>query len=100
MRKALCLCLAALVAVLASCGSSQEQAVRHLVIAELIQREGVPETRVQIVEVRFDGDQRATVQARILDPSRGGEPHKILTCAVENKNGRWAIVKVSELPGR
>jgi hypothetical protein len=70
------------------------------VIAELIQREGVPETRVQIVEVRFDGDQRATVQARILDPSRGGEPHKTLTCAVENKNGRWAIVKVSELPGR
>ena len=97
MRKRLFLCLAALA--LAGCWSSSEEAVRHLVIAELIQREGVPETRVQIVEVRFDGDQRATVQARILDPSRGGEPHKVLTCAVEKKNGRWAIVKVSELPG-
>jgi len=95
-------CLAAILfmAAFASCGSSREDAVRHLVIAECIQRENVPETRIQIVQVRFEGAQQATVQARILDPSRGGEPHKILTVTVENKDGRWAVEKVSELPGR
>ena len=66
MRKNLSLCLA--LVTLAGCGNSNEDAVRHLVIAEVIQRESVPETRVQVVEVRFNGEDYATVRVRILDP--------------------------------
>lgn len=82
--------------ILASCGDPNDEAIRHLVIAELIQQEKVPESQVQIVSVRFSAEDKATVDATIRDlATKGSAPAKQMTCLVERQAGRWRVTNTS-----
>jgi hypothetical protein len=55
-----------LVAGLSACGPSNAEAIRHVVLAELIERQKVPESHIDIASINFRGENEATVEARIL----------------------------------
>ena len=84
VRIAICVTLALL---LVSCAGNDEQAVRHLVLAELIQREKLPESHVEIRSVRFLSANRAIVDARVMREEGRAAGWHTLHCSVERDSG-------------
>jgi hypothetical protein len=96
-KRALPLVLSILmVLTLVSCAGNQEQAVRHLVLAELIQREDLPENQIQIQAVHFVSGREAVVDAKVLGHGGRFDGWHKLRCTVELDSGRWSIMKVSQ----
>ncbi len=86
-----------LVLALASCASNEEQAIRHLVTAELIQRHRVPESHIDILSVSFRNPAQATVLVRVFPQgSRTGSPHSY-QCELTRNSGRWSLAAISEI---
>ena len=81
---------------LASCGDPNSEVIRHLVIAELIQSERVPESQVEIVSIAYPDKNSASVQANILDlATKGSTPSERISCRLERREGRWRVTGVS-----
>ena len=82
---------------LASCASNEEQAIRHIVTAELIQRHQVPETHIDIVSVSFRNPAQATVLARVFPQGgRIGSPQEY-QCELTRDSARWSLVSIAEV---
>lgn len=66
------------------------QVLRHLVTAELIEREQVTESHVLIEEIRIE-DQRAVV--RVTVRGRGGRMGRVESyrCEFRREAGRWVL---------
>jgi hypothetical protein len=80
---------------IAACSKPETDAVRHLVIAELIQRERVPESTIVIISIRFPAPDIATVEANILTiPAKSVDPTRRLVCQLQKENGRWKLDSV------
>ena len=76
-----------------SCTGTEEQAVRHVVLAELIQREHQPQGAIEIQSVDFISQDRTVVLAKVLArQGRASGWHK-LRCTVERDAGRWVFRK-------
>lgn len=82
---------------LAACSGIDEQAARHLVIAELIERQRVPESYIVIEDVRTENGQRARVKAKVLGPGEGraGHWHRYV-CLLERDGRRWVIRQIAQ----
>lgn len=94
MVRGVCFGLLLLVCAMASCTRVEEQAIRHLVISELIQREHVPEGHIEINEVRFVSARHVIVEAKIL-PQEGRSGTKgSMHCKVERIGQRWKVTEV------
>lgn len=79
---------------LVSCAGEREQTIRHVVVAELIQREHVAEDRIEIKSIQFTSPEGANVEATILgEGSRGGEG-RIVHCRLKRASQRWTIQSV------
>jgi len=89
-----CYGLLLLVCTLASCARVEEQAIRHLVISELIQREHVPEGHIEINEVRFVSARQVIVEAKILPQEGRSGTKRGVHCKVEWIGQRWKITEV------
>lgn len=88
--------LAAFALALVSCSSLDEQAVRHLAIAELIERQKIPEDRIEIKSVQLLSTHEAVAEAAVsAEPSRGG-PRRILRCILKKEGNRWIVLKVED----
>ena len=82
---------------LASCASNEEQAIRHIVTAELIQRHQVPESHIDIVSVSSRTPAQATVLARVFPQGgRTGSPREY-QCELTRDAGRWSLASVTEV---
>jgi len=80
-----------------SCGNRDSEAVRHIVTAELIQREGIPDSQISVVSVHFPSDGTATVEAIILQSAtKAATPERKVQCRLERKEGRWNLVSVDD----
>jgi hypothetical protein len=81
--------------VLISCSGANEQAIRHLVTAELIEREQLPESHIDIRSIRFVPEHKAEVMAKMLERGGRSGAWRTLRCDVERIAGRWAVRQVS-----
>lgn len=79
---------------LASCAHSDEQAIRHLVISELMQREKLPESHIEIETVRLLSAQEAIVVARILPFEGRAGTKRTLRCRLQRSGGHWTVEQV------
>jgi hypothetical protein len=80
-----------------SCGNRDSEAVRYIVLAELIQREGVTDNQIRVGSVRFPSDDAATVEATILQSAtKAATPERKVQCRLERKEGRWSLVSVDD----
>lgn len=77
--------------VLASCARGDEQAIRHLVISELMQREHLPEGHIEIETVRFLSAQEAIVVAKILPFEGRAGMKRTVRCKLQRSGGRWSV---------
>jgi hypothetical protein len=73
---------------------SDRQAVKHLVMAELIDREQVPESPISVRKVPIDGRQRATVRASVFGPAARFTAKREYRCELERESGRWVLRQV------
>lgn len=83
-----------LLCALASCAHPDEQAIRHLVIAELMQREHLPESHIEIETVRLLSAQEAIVIARILPFEGRAGMKRTVRCKLQRSGSRWAVDQV------
>jgi len=83
-----------LVAALAACGPSNTEAIRHVVMAELIERLKVPGSHIDIASINLHGENEATVEARILPERSQGLEWTRLECKVVRRAGRWRVESV------
>jgi hypothetical protein len=96
-RLALCGAVAWLIVSATSCGNPDSEAVRHLVIAELIQREGIPGSQISVTSVHFPTDGTAIVEVLILQTStKASTPQRKVQCRLERKEGRWTLVSIGD----
>ncbi len=80
-----------------SCGNRDTEAVRHLVLAELIQREGILESQISISSIHFPSEETATVEAVIFQTAtKAVTPERKVQCHLERKGGRWSLVSVDD----
>lgn len=86
---------ALLTLVLTSCARNEEQAIRHVVLAELIQREHLPESHIEVQSVRFVTGQRATVTAKVLGQGGRADTWRTVRCTLERDAGRWTVREIS-----
>lgn len=93
-KNALLACGTVLVVLLAACSGTDEQTVRHLVIAELIEREHLSEGYVRIQEVRIESQHHAVVKAKVLGQDGRAATWHTYRCELERDAGRWAIRQV------
>ncbi|MBI2687582.1 MAG: hypothetical protein HYX27_14825 [Acidobacteria bacterium] len=79
------------------CGGNDEQAIRHLVVSELIQRESVPESHIEIETLQVTGKNQAAVDAKIRGlAGRSADWHRVHFDLLR-EGGRWRAGKVSDL---
>lgn len=78
-----------------SCAGREEQAIRHLVTAELIERERVTEDRIKIDSVEFTGDEQAVVEAK-LSPEASRGARRTVHCTLRKEGQRWIVEKVED----
>ena len=97
VRKTTICCAAILTLVIAACSAPDTDVVRHLVIAELIQRGSVSESQIAIHSIRFPAQDVATVQADILQtPAKSVDPARKFVCELRREGGRWRMESVQE----
>lgn len=85
-----------LVLALISCGGEQEQAIRHLVVAEIIQREHVTEDRIEVMSIQFTSPEDAQVAVKIgAAESRGGEG-RIVNCTLKRESKHWTVQSITD----
>lgn len=72
-----------------------QQVLRHLVIAELMQKEHIPETYIRIEDVRVENRQAVV---RVTIRGQGGRMGSVRTyhCELEREADRWVIRGVQE----
>lgn len=72
-----------------------QQVLRHLVIAELMQKEHIPEAHIRIEEVRIENRQAIV---RVTIRGQGGRMGSVRTyqCELEHEADRWVIRGVQE----
>ncbi|MFN7919135.1 MAG: hypothetical protein U0Q16_03510 [Bryobacteraceae bacterium] len=90
-----CFAMFVMFLIAAACASRDEQAVRHLVIAEMIERSQVPEERVQIATVRFPSPDEADVEAEVWPALSRGRGVQKVHCVLKRIAQRWTIEKVN-----
>ena len=97
VRKTTICCAAILTLVIAACSAPDTDVVRHLVIAELIQRASVSESQIAIHSIRFPDQDVATVQVDILQaPAKSVDPARKFVCELRREGGRWSLETVRE----
>jgi ribosomal protein L36 len=82
------------IAALSACGPSNTEAIRHVVLAEIIQRQKVPGSHIDIASINFHGESEATVEVRILPERSQGVERTRLECKVVRRAGRWRVESV------
>lgn len=86
---------------LSFCQRLDEQIIGHVAKAELIERYGVSEDEIHIVQIRVEDSASATVRAEIRRGGRTGE-RQTVTCALarapRSATGevRWAVISTEE----
>jgi hypothetical protein len=85
------------VLLLVGCGQPNDQAIQHVVIAELIQAEHVPESRVEIRSVRLVGEDEAIVETKVWGPGGRADRWEKVECRVKREAGRWRLVETHKL---
>lgn len=83
--------LVATALLLSSCGDADEQAIRHLVVAELIQRENVPESFVEIQSVTLLDSSDSVVHAKVLEHGGRAGQWNAMECCLRKSGERWSI---------
>lgn len=74
-----------------ACQDDHEQAIRHVVIAEFIEREKVTEEHVEIIEVRIEAPRRAEVKVRVTGTSGRASVPLTFRCRLTHDSGRWSV---------
>ncbi|MCC6540504.1 MAG: hypothetical protein IT162_23350 [Bryobacterales bacterium] len=103
MRKAGRFSSVILAVALCGCERSEEQAVRHVVTAELMQRYQVQQDQVRLTEVRLNGSE-SVVRAEVQELGRSGAT-RTFVCKVERRAApaspqtRWIVTTVEAGPG-
>jgi len=76
---------------LTACSTSTDgQVLRHLVTAELIEREHVPETHIRVEDIRIE---RGQAFVRVAVRGQGGRLgiQRTYRCELEREENRWVI---------
>jgi len=76
---------------LSSCGGADEQVIRHLVVAELIQSEKVPESFVEIQSVKVLNHDDSVVHAKVLEHGGRAGQWNAVECQLKKHEKRWAV---------
>lgn len=90
----------ALAVLLISCERNEEQAIRYIVTAELIERYQVSEEHVRLVEIQFAGAD-ATVRAEVRERGRAGAKRELI-CMVKRSASRdsaeahWTVTTIED----
>lgn len=79
---------------LAACSNEQEQAIRHLVVAELIQREHTGENLIEVQSIQFTSPDAVEVEARITGRTSRGSDRRIIHCSLKHDSQRWQIQRL------
>jgi hypothetical protein len=92
--------IAVFVCLLCSCTRRDEQAVRHVVTAELMQRYKISDGELRILEVRLD-ERESTVYAAFREQGRAGIKRELI-CRVRrsvspsSSEARWTVTTIDE----
>ena len=99
--RALSLVAAVLIAVLLpACVRNEEQAVRHVVIAELIQRYRINEENVRLVDIQRSGSE-FIVRAEVRESGRAGRKQELIckvgrTVPSKSSEALWKVTTIEE----
>lgn len=90
----------ALAILLISCERNEEQAIRHIVTAELIERYQVSEEHVRLVEIQLEGTD-ATVRAEVREHGRAGAKRELIckvkrTASPASAEAHWIVTTIED----
>lgn len=79
---------------LVSCAGTDEQAIRHVLIAEFIERAKVGESQVEVREIEVRDREHATAEVKVLrQAGRSGEGD-LYRCRLQRESERWVVREV------
>lgn len=77
-----------------ACSGTDEQAIRHVVIAEFIERNRVPESHIEILEIRLETQDSAVTKVKVEGPGGRSDESKSYRCELKRVAYRWVVQKV------
>ena len=82
--------LAVMILLLAACGTTRDQAVRHALLAEVIERAGVPESNIEVQHIAYPDS--ATATAVVVVQEQGARAaRQSYRATLIHRDGHWQL---------
>jgi hypothetical protein len=82
--------LVATLLLLAACGTTRDQAVRHTLLAAVIERAGVPESNIEVQHIAYPGP--ATATAVVIVQEQGARAaRQAYRATLLHRDGHWEL---------